>query len=136
MTRTTISVRDVARLKRNAQNVYPLVAQREKLSAKIAELSEELTKVNGQIEATETGSRLITGGVNSMDLIQRVVITTDKTDKNGAPIKVTKFEPIPGKLTLTEDGVYEVNISEPEPATADSADNDSANNNNPEEGEE
>lgn len=113
--RKTISVRDVARLKRNAQNVYPLVATREKLAAKKQLLDAELEKVNAEIEATETGSRLITGGVNSMDVIRRVVITTDKVDKNGAAIKVTKFEPIPEKLIATEDGAYEVVIPDEAP---------------------
>lgn len=101
-----ISTRQLAFLKRNAQNVYPLVAKRDKLTSQIHQLNEALNSVLEQIEATETGSRLITDGINSIDLIQRVVVDTGKVDKSGNPVKATKYEPIEGRLVLQDDGTY------------------------------
>ena len=58
----TLKIREVAALKRTAQNTYPLIAKREKLIEQMAELQKEFDVINAQIEGAETGSRAMTGG--------------------------------------------------------------------------
>lgn len=105
---TKITSRQLATLKRNAMSIYPQVVKAEKLQAKIVELQNELDTIKVFIDATETGSRLITGGFNSTDLIQRKVIDTGKVDDRGQVIKITKWEPIADRLITNEDGTYTV----------------------------
>lgn len=107
---TRITSRQVATLKRNFQSVFPLIVKREKLQAKIAELSAELDDTNAIIEATETGSRIITGGINSTELIQRRIVDSGKVDEKGQPMKTTKWEPIADRLILNEDGTYTIAV--------------------------
>lgn len=109
-----ISNRQVATLKRNAMNVYPLIAKSNKLYAEIANLSDQLREINDIIDATETGSRIITGGINSIELISRNVVETGKFDDKGQPIKTTKWEPIADRLILNEDGTYTINYTQPD----------------------
>lgn len=113
---TKISSRDFAALKRNAMNVYPQIIKRDKLVAQIAALQNDLERVNAIINATETGSRIITGGVNSTDLIQRRVIDTGKVDANGMSVKTTKWEPIADRLIANEDGSYTMLVEPDAPA--------------------
>lgn len=83
---------ELARLKRTAQNVDQYINKKNKLVAKINELQAELDGVNQLIEVTEAPTRLITGGYGTEDIIRKVVIATDKLDKNGNVIKQTTFE--------------------------------------------
>jgi len=110
-----LTVRQVAQLKRTSQNVYPLVNQKNKLYAKIEELNNELESVNAQIDAWESATKAMTGGFTSEDLIVRNVVCavnedgTTKVDKNGQPVKVTKYEPNPSTLVYNSDkNVYEI----------------------------
>lgn len=82
----------VASLKRTAQNVYPLVRQRNKLQKQIKEAQDELYSINAQLEAYQTPIKEQTGGYTTDDLISREVIDTGKTDKNGKPVKQTVFK--------------------------------------------
>lgn len=82
----------VASLKRTAQNVYPLVRQRNKLQKQIEEAQEELNSINVQLEAYQTPIKEQTGGYTTDDLISREVIDTGKTDKNGKPVKQTVYK--------------------------------------------
>ena len=82
----------VASLKRTAQNVYPLVRQRNKLQKQIEEAQEELNSINVQLEAYQTPIKEQTGGYTTDDLISREVINTGKTDKNGKPVKQTVYK--------------------------------------------
>ena len=82
----------VASLKRTAQNVYPLVRQRNKLQKQIKEAEEELNSINVQLEAYQTPIKEQTGGYTTDDLISREVINTGKTDKNGKPVKQTVYK--------------------------------------------
>ena len=82
----------VASLKRTAQNVYPLVRQRNKLQKQIEEAQEELNSINIQLDAYQTPIKEQTGGYTTDDLISREVIDTGKTDKNGKPVKQTVFK--------------------------------------------
>lgn len=114
----TLKIREVAALKRTAQNNYPLIAKREKLIEQMAELQKEFDVINAQIEGAETGSKAMTGGFTSLDLIERQVIPTGKLDTNGKEIKVTKFVPKEGALALNEDGGYDILLTIPEAPAA------------------
>lgn len=76
----------VASLKRTAQNVYPLVRQRNKLQKQIEEAMEEFNSINVQLDAYQAPIKEQTGGYTTDDLISREVIDTGKTDKNGKPV--------------------------------------------------
>ena len=82
----------VASLKRTAQNIYPLVRQRDKLQKQIKEAQEELDSINVQLEAYQAPIKEQTGGYTTDDLISREVIDTGKTDKNGKPVKQTVYK--------------------------------------------
>lgn len=81
----------VASIKRTAQNVYPLVRRKTKLLQEIEERQEELENIQLQIDQYQHPIATATGGYTTEDLVERVVITTDKLDKDGKPIKVTQY---------------------------------------------
>lgn len=109
----TLTIRQVAAIKRIAQNVNPLVVKKNKIAAKIDELNKEYNALIDEIEGHEMGVKSLTGGYVSEDLLARKVEDTGKTDKEGKPIKVTKYEPREDVLVFNEaSGVYE--IKEPE----------------------
>lgn len=87
----TFSTREIAQLKRTAQNVAPMVAKKNKIKNKMEELQAELELVQLQIDAWEGATKAMTGGYTTEDLIDRVVENTGKQDKDGKDIKVTKF---------------------------------------------
>ena len=89
----TLTVRQVAAIKRVAQNVNPLVVKKHKIAAKINELNAEYNALNEEIEGHEMGVRALTGGLMSEDLIVKKVEDTGKFDKDGKSIKATKYEP-------------------------------------------
>lgn len=112
----TISSRQLAQLKRNFQNVSPLIVKRSKLIEQIKKLKDEYDGLNAAIEGTEAGSRFITGGVNAVDLLIRETVTTDKTDASGRPIVQTKYVPNPERLRTNENGTYTIMLEEePQP---------------------
>lgn len=81
----------VASLKRTAQNVSPLVRRKHKLLAEIEERNEELKLIQTQIDTYEAPIKAVTGGYGTEDLVVRTVEMSDKEDKDGKPIKVTKW---------------------------------------------
>lgn len=81
----------IASLKRTAQNVSPLVRRKQKLQAEIADKEAELESIQKQLETYEAPIKEATGGYGTEDLIVRTVEVTDKTDKDGKPIKSTKW---------------------------------------------
>ena len=81
----------VASLKRTAQNVSPLVRRKQKLQAEIAEREEELKSIQVQLDTYEAPIKEATGGYSTEDLVVRTVEVTGKVDKDGKPIKVTKW---------------------------------------------
>lgn len=110
----TLTVRQFATIKRVAQNVNPLVVKKNKIAAKIDELNEEYNALNAEIEGHEMGIKALTGGYVSEDLVTKKVEDTGKVDKDGKPIKVTKYEPKPGVVVFNEEaGVYEIHTEEP-----------------------
>ena len=88
-----ITTRQMAMIKRIAMNVNPLVIKKNKLISKINELTVEIAEINDAIEGNEMGIKTITGGLSSEALIIKTVTDSGKVDKNGNPIKVTKYEP-------------------------------------------
>lgn len=104
-----ITVRQMATIKRVAQNVNPLVVKKNKIAAKIEELKAEYDSLNEEIEGHEMGIKALTGGFISEDLVVKKVEDTGKVDKNGASIKVTKYEPREGIVTFNaETNVFEI----------------------------
>ena len=112
-----ITTRQMAMIKRIAMNVNPLVVKKNKLISKINDLTVEIAEINDAIEGNEMGIKSITGGLSSEVLITKTVTDSGKVDKNGNPIKVTKYEPNPNRLQWNEEKkVYNlIPLSEEEP---------------------
>lgn len=105
-----ITTRQMAMIKRIAMNVNPLVVKKNKLISKINDLTVEIAEINDAIEGNEMGIKTITGGLSSEVLIIKTVTDSGKVDKNGNPIKVTKYEPNPDIVKWDENKkVYIVN---------------------------
>ena len=81
----------VASLKRTAQNVSALVREKQKLIEKMKEADDKLHIIQKQIDSYDAPIREATGGYGVEDLIVRTVEITDKTDKDGKLVKVTKW---------------------------------------------
>ena len=111
-----ISVRQFASIKRIAMNVNPLVVKKNKLISKINELTVEIAEINDAIEGNEMGIKSITGGLSSEVLITKTVTDSGKVDKNGNPIKITKYEPNPECVQWNEDKKVYTIIEDKEPA--------------------
>lgn len=110
----TLTVRQFAGVKRIAQNVNPLVVKKNKIAAKIDELNAEYNALTEEIEGHEMGVKALTGGLTSEDLVVKKVEDTGKVDKEGRPIKVTKYEPKPDVVVFNEEAnVYEIHVEEP-----------------------
>ena len=110
----TLSVRQFATIKRVAQNVNPLVVKKNKIATKINELNAEYNALTEEIEGHEMGIKALTGGFISEDLVVKKVEDTGKVDKEGKPIKVTKYEPKEGVVVFNEEAnVYEIHVDEP-----------------------
>ena len=120
-----ITTRQMAMIKRIAMNVNPLVVKKNKLISKINELTTEIAEINDAIEGNEMGIKTITGGLSSEALIIKTVTDSGKVDKNGNPIKVTKYEPNPNRLQWNEEKkVYNlIPLSEEEPIVEDKLEN-------------
>ena len=97
-----ITTRQMAMIKRIAMNVNPLVVKKNKLISKINDLTVEIAEINDAIEGNEMGIKTITGGLSSEVLITKTVTDSGKADKNGNPIKVTKYEPNPNVVQWDE----------------------------------
>ena len=120
-----ITTRQMAMIKRIAMNVNPLVVKKNKLVSKINELTVEIAEINDAIEGNEMGIKTITGGLSSEVLITKTVTDSGKVDKNGNPIKVTKYEPNPNRLQWNEEKkVYNlIPLSEEKYAVEDKSEN-------------
>ena len=130
----TLNSRQVAVLKRTAQNNYPLNQKLAKIAKQMQELEDEKTVIEAQIKGFEMGVIALTGGYTSSDLIDRVVLPavnedgTQKVDKDGRALTITKYVPKAGVLVENGDGGYTINIAEPqEPVAEEPADSAPAN---------
>lgn len=65
--------REIAQLKRTAQNVAPLVIKKNKIREKINQLYVEFDLIQAQIDAWETATKAMTGGYTTEDLVDRVI---------------------------------------------------------------
>lgn len=120
----TISVRQFAAIKRVAQNVNFAVTKKNKIAEKIKELKEEYESLVAEIEGHEMGVLALTGHT-SEELVTKVIETTDKVDKDGRPIKVTKYEPKEGAVVFDEENkVYIVCIPKGEGCSSISQEED------------
>lgn len=81
----------IATVKRTAQNVYPLVRQKAKLTKTIEDAKAELESIQIQIDGFEAPIKEATGGYGTEDLVVREVTPTGKLDKNGKELKVTSY---------------------------------------------
>lgn len=114
----TLNSRQVAVLKRTAQNNYPLNQKLAKIAKQMQELEDEKTVIEAQIKGFEMGVIALTGGYTSSDLIDRVVLPavnedgTQKVDKDGRALTITKYVPKAGILVENGDGGYTINIVE------------------------
>lgn len=109
----SLSVRQFAAIKRVAQNVNPLVTKKTKILNKIEELNAEYNDLCNEIEGHEMGIKAITGGFSSEYLIIKKIEDTGKTDKNGNPIKITKYEPNDKVISYNADtNTYDIQLVE------------------------
>ena len=82
---------EIATIKRTAQSVNPMVSKKAKLKEQIDALQAEYDQLNTMQEQYEASIKTMTGGYGTEDLIDKVIETTSAVDKNGKPIKVTKY---------------------------------------------
>ena len=120
-----ITTRQMAMIKRIAMNVNPLVVKKNKLISKINDLTVEIAEINEEIEGNEMGIKSLTGGFGSEALVVKKIVDSGKVDKNGNPIKVTKYEPNPNRLQWNEEKkVYNIiPLSEEKYAVEDEPEN-------------
>lgn len=122
---------EIATIKRTAQNVAPLVRRKNKIKEKMDELYAELQQLETQQTQWEQAIVTMTGGFTTEDLVDKVIETTNSVDKDGNPVKVTKYVlkypdtvvPVPTtEVPVQEEVQEEVKKSEDmhyvEPATA------------------
>lgn len=82
---------EIATIKRTAQNVAPLVRRKTKIKEQIAKLQEEYDLLNTQQLQWEQAIVTMTSGYTTEDLVEKVVETTSSVDKDGNPVKITKY---------------------------------------------
>lgn len=82
---------EIATIKRTAQSVNPMVSKKAKLKEQIDALQAEYNQLNTMQEQYEASIKTMTGGYGTEDLVDKVIETTSAVDKNGKPIKVTKY---------------------------------------------
>jgi hypothetical protein len=77
----------VANLKRTAQMVSPMGKEKQKLQGVISEAMERISVLDSQIAKLDSNIRE-TSGFGVEELIERVVYTTHKLDKDNNPVEV------------------------------------------------
>ena len=82
---------EIATIKRTAQNVNPMVSRKAKIKEQINALQAEYEQLDTMQEQYEASIKIMTGGYSSEDLVEKVIETTGAVDKNGKPVKTTKF---------------------------------------------
>ena len=82
---------EIATIKRTAQNVNPMVTKKAKIAKVILALKEEWDRLDTMQSQYEESIKTMTGGYTTEDLVVKVVEPTNSVDKNGNPIKITKY---------------------------------------------
>ena len=85
----TFTTREIAQIKRTAQNVAPIVAKRDRVLTKVRELYAEIETLDAQVDAWETAVKIMTGGFTTNDLVDRVVNETTTAD--GKVVKTVTY---------------------------------------------
>lgn len=97
MTKNVLNARELAQVRRIAQNVDADYQKVCKLNEKIAELTAQMNELQQGIDEQEAPVMRKTGGFKSTDLYVKTIVPqfnengTPKTDKEGRQIKVTKY---------------------------------------------
>jgi hypothetical protein len=92
-----LNSRELAQIRRIAQNVDDNFQKVTKMNEKIAELTAQRDELQKDIDEMEAPVMRKTGGYKSTDIYKKVIIPqfnedgTPKTDKNGRQLKVTKY---------------------------------------------
>lgn len=111
----TISIRQMAIIKRTAQNVQPLVSKKQRLQKQIAGMIDEYKALDAQIQGFEGGIKALCEGLGTEQLVNRVVTTLEgKFDKEGKQLKKTSYEPSSLITYNPEQNNYTLHIPEPE----------------------
>ena len=84
--------KQIANWRRIAMNVNSDVIKRDKIQSKIDELKIELETLNNMIDMQEYPVKMATGGYTTSDIFVKNIVTTDKVDANGRPIKKTTYD--------------------------------------------
>ena len=82
---------EIATIKRTAQSVNPMVSKKADLKEPIDALQAEPNQLDTMQEQYEASIKTMTGGYRPEDLVEKVIETTNAVDKNGKPIKITKY---------------------------------------------
>ena len=83
------TAREIAQIKRTAQNVAPFMSKIERLKDKVSDLQLQIASLEAQANAWEAGVKAMTGGYTSAELVNRVV--TETTNEEGKVTKVTTY---------------------------------------------
>ena len=68
-----------------------MVSRKAKIKEQINALQAEYEQLDTMQEQYEASIKTMTGGYSSEDLVEKVIETTGVVDKNGKPVKTTKF---------------------------------------------
>lgn len=104
----TLTVRQMAAIKRVAQNVNSLVEKKNRIANKLIELNKEHENLTKEIEIHEGGVKALTDGFTSEEIVIKKVIDTGKLDKDGRSVKITKYVPRDYIVFNEETRLYEL----------------------------
>lgn len=114
-------------VKRVAQAVNPLVSKRNKAEKVLKKAQEEYNSYNAQIEALQAGIKQIVG-FSVEELVKKVIETATndkgevKIDKQGNPVKVTKY--VPTDIVTYDRDKKQYVITVPDPVEGTNASDD------------
>lgn len=106
---TKLTVRQIAAIKNTAKSVNHFVTTRNKLVEKLQELQTKVAEINEQIDLWEAPVMHMSNGLKSENLVTKTVVPvynpdgTQKVNKDGTPVKVTKYEVNSNILHYNED---------------------------------
>ena len=101
-----LNKKQYATLKKIAKTNYPLVAKRQALQDKMKNLQESIDELDAQIEVFESGAKLLTGGLMSVQLFDRVETQTEGQRKS------VDFVPKRELIVETQDGGAQINVAQ------------------------
>ena len=105
-----LTVRQMAVVKRVAQNVSSLVDKKAKALSKIHQLENEIATLDTEISGHEVGIKTLTDGYTSEDLVVKQV--ENKFNTKGEEVKATKYVPSDIVVYSEEDKCYYIKDNE------------------------